>query len=358
MPRRAAGAGREHAPDLLGGAPDGGRPRRLAAPVAYRGPPRGVSRRRPEISGRVRPSKGGRTQIRSRHPASVPDSGTTEHDRQEHRAHEDQRDRTRDHRLDRRRHQGPRPRADGRVREQAAGHRGVADQGEQDRRVPGLGLCRGGQRRAHPRPPPQRGGRAGRAQGCRMGPSRCRRRQLLRAALRGQSRPQAAGRPAQAAGQGRQRGLPRDGRGPGGRGHRLAPGGHAQTARPGAPHGLPRDHPRGDRPRRGQPPRARHRPGRRPGDPPDPRPPVRLRGVPGAVEEGPAEAVGRPGAVRRHPDRRRARAGAHGLPRRRLLVSGGHLRRSSAQDRHGRRRAHDRPGQAGQRRRQPRRHRP
>ena len=35
-----------------------------------------------------------------------------------------------------------------------------------------------------------------------------------------------------------------------------------------------------------EPPRSGHRPGRRPGDPAHPRPAVRLRGQPGAVEEG------------------------------------------------------------------------
>ena len=45
---------------------------------------------------------------------------------------------------------------------------------------------------------------------------------------------------------------------------------------------------------------------------------------PGAVEEGHAAAFGGPGAERRHPDPGRAREGAHGVPRRRLL---GHRRR-------------------------------
>src|SRR4030095_231347 len=50
-----------------------------------------------------------------------------------------------------------------------------------------------------------------------------------------QSRPQAAGQPAQAAGEERERGLPRDRRGPRGRGHRLAPGPHPQCPAPRAP---------------------------------------------------------------------------------------------------------------------------
>ena len=54
-----------------------------------------------------------------------------------------------------------------------------------------------------------------------------------------------------------------------------------------------------------------HRSRRRPGDPPHPRPPLRLRGQPRAVEEGHAEAVCRPGAVGRDPHHR-ASASASG----------------------------------------------
>ncbi len=49
----------------------------------------------------------------------------------------------------------------------------------------------------------------------------------------------------------------------------------------------------------GQPAGDRRAAGRRPGDAPHPRPALRLRGVPGAVEEGHAEALGGPGAERR-----------------------------------------------------------
>ena len=70
------------------------------------------------------------------------------------------------------------------------------------------------------------------------------------------------------------------------------------------------------------------RPGRRPGDPPHPRPPVRLRGLAGAVEEGHAAAVGRAGPERRHPHPRRARAGPHALPFRRLVGHRRHVRLS------------------------------
>ena len=55
------------------------------------------------------------------------------------------------------------------------------------------------------------------------------------------------------------------------------------------------------------------RDGRRPGDPPHPRPPLRLRGEPGPVAQGPPGPVGRPRPVRRDPHGRRARARADGL---------------------------------------------
>ena len=83
---------------------------------------------------------------------------------------------------------------------------------------------------------------------------------------------------------------------------------------PGAPDGLPRDHPERDRRRRRRPARHRRAARRRPAHPPDPRPALRLRGQPGAVEEGAAAAVGRPRAVGRHPHGRRARARADGVP--------------------------------------------
>ena len=299
-----------------------------------------------------------RARARSLDRASSTHPAPPQHHRQEHRAHEDQPDRKRDHRRDRRRHQGARPAATA-----ASGGKPlvIVESPTKANKIAGY-LGSGYVVEAsvgHIRDlPAQRRRRPGRAQGRRVGAARRRRRQLLRAALRRQPRPQAAGQPAQAADEGRQRGLPRDRRGPRGRGHRLAPGRHPQAPGAGAPDGLPRDHPRGDRPRRRQPARARHRPGRRPGDPPHPRPALRLRGQPGALEEGPAEAVGRARAVGGHPDRRRARAGADGVPRRRLLVARGHLRRPEAGRRDRRGRADDGPRHAGQRRRQPGRHRP
>ena len=152
-----------------------------------------------------------------------------------------------------------------------------------------------------------------------MGAPRRRRRQRLQAALR-RRRPEKkdAGQQAQGAAEGRQRALPRDRRGPRGRGHRLAPA--ARCFEPTVPvkrmvfHEITRaGDPAGGR----QPARARPAPGRRPGDPPHPRPALRLRGLAGAVEEGHAEAVGGPGPERGDPDRRRAGAGPDALPRRR-----------------------------------------
>ena len=69
--------------------------------------------------------------------------------------------------------------------------------------------------------------------------------------------------------------------------------------------------------------RGRPAPRRRPGDAADPRPPLRLRGLAGALEEGHAGPLGRPRPVGRRPARRRARARAPRLRLRRLL---GHQR--------------------------------
>ena len=94
--------------------------------------------------------------------------------------------------------------------------------------------------------------------------------------------------------------------------------------------GLPRDHQAGDPRRRRQPARDRHGPRRGPGGAPHPRPPLRLRGQPGAVEEGHVRPVRRPRAVGRDPAGRRPRAGADRVPRRVLLGPRGHLRRRRA----------------------------
>ena len=68
----------------------------------------------------------------------------------------------------------------------------------------------------------------------------------------------------------------------------------------GAADGVPRDHPRGDPAGHRRAPRHRPAPGRRPGGPPHPRPPLRLRGVAGAVEEDQHRAC-RPGGCRAWP---------------------------------------------------------
>ncbi len=69
-----------------------------------------------------------------------------------------------------------------------------------------------------------------------------------------------------------------------------------------------------------QHPRHRHRPRRRAGDPPHPRPPLRLRGLAGALAQGRPRPLRRPRAVRGDPTRRRPRARA---PRLRLGVATG-----------------------------------
>ncbi len=80
-----------------------------------------------------------------------------------------------------------------------AGDRRVADQGADDRRLPRRRLRCRGLERAHPRPAAQRRRRPGRPQGRVLGPPGRQHRQRLRAALRRQPRPQAAGQPAQGA---------------------------------------------------------------------------------------------------------------------------------------------------------------
>ena len=178
-----------------------------------------------------------------------------------------------------------------------------------------------------------------------MGSAGGRRRARLRALLRRAARQEGAHQQAQVAAQGRRRALPRHRRGPRGRGDRLAPARRAQAQGAGAPDGLPRDHQAGDPRRRGEPPRARPRPRRGPGGAAHPRPPLRLRGLPGPVAQGHVGPVGRPRAVRRHPDGRRPGARADALPGRVLLGPRGHLRRRR------RPRPADVPGQALLRRR-------
>ena len=162
----------------------------------------------------------------------------------------------------------------------------------------------------------------------------------LHAVLRRSARQEEPHRQAQGPAQGRRRALPRHRRGPRGRGHRLAPPRRAEAEGAGAPDGVPRDHQGGDPGGRREPARDHRRPRRRPGDPPHPRPAVRLRGLAGAVEEGHVRAVGRPRAVGGDPAGRRPRARADGVPHRVVLGPRGHLRRRLRQG------APDVPGQA------------
>ena len=146
--------------------------------------------------------------------------------------------------------------------------------------------------------------------------SRRRRRQRVQADLRA-DRPRRAGRQGPARGaEGRQRAVPRDRRGPRGRGDQLAPARAPQAEGAGEADGVPRDHRRGDRPRRQQPARHRLRPRRRRRDAPHPRPSVRLRGLAGAVAAGQPRTVGGSGAEPVGAPDRRARARADRVRRR------------------------------------------
>ena len=118
---------------------------------------------------------------------------------------------------------------------------------------------------------------------------------------------------------------------------------------PGAPGHVPRDH-AGGRPGR-HPERARDRrePRAGAGEPPDPRPALRLHALARPLEEGADRPQRRPGAERRGPADRRARGGPAGVP-------SGHLlgRRGAARRPEGRRV----PGHPGADRRGPRGDRP
>ena len=118
----------------------------------------------------------------------------------------------------------------------------------------------------------------------------------------------------------------RDGRRPRGRGDRLAPAAGAEAEGAGPPDGLPRDHEGRDPARARRDARRRPAPGRRPGDAPHPRSPLRLRSLARALEEGHAGPLGRPRAVGRGAARRRARARAARLRLGRLLGHPGRLR--------------------------------
>ena len=137
----------------------------------------------------------------------------------------------------------------------------------------------------------------------------------------------------------------------------MAPARGAAAEGPRQAHGLPRDHQGRDRSRPQQPARARHRPRRRAGDPPHPRPSLRLRGVARAVAQGRPRSLRRPGAVRRDPPRRRPRARAARLRLRRLLGPHG---RTAAEARRGgfRLRVEARPHRRQAHRQRPRLRRP
>ena len=126
--------------------------------------------------------------------------------------------------------------------------------------------------------------------------------------------------------EGRERAPAGDGRGPRGRGDRVAPGRGAEAEGARAAHGLPRDHEGRDPAGAGRDARRRQAARRRAGDAAHPRPALRLRGLAGPLEEGDAGALRRPRAVGRGAARRRARARTQGLRLRVLLGSQGRLR--------------------------------
>ena len=156
--------------------------------------------------------------------------------------------------------------------------------------LPRPGVRGRGQLRPRPRPAPQRRRRAGQVQGRGVGPPRRGRRQRLRRALRGHPRPHQAGRP----GSRRCSRTPTNSSSPRTRTARARPSPGTWSRR-----SSPRCRSSGWSSTRspgrrssggGQPARDRPGAGRRPGGAAHPRPALRLRGLPGAVEEGHAEA--------------------------------------------------------------------
>ena len=216
-------------------------------------------------------------------------------------------------------------------RGQTTRDRRIESEGEDHRRLPRSRPLHGdGERRAHPRPPA----------GCEAGaeerhqapgaPPRHRRRRPLPPDLRRPRQQEARRRRPEGRAQGRERALPRDRRGPRGRGDLVAPARGAQADRAGEADGVPRDHQRGDRGGHRELARPRHEVGRGAGGSAHPRPPRRLRGVERRVPPHRARHVGRARAERRHATRRRPRARAHGVPQRLLLGPRGHVRRERA----------------------------
>ena len=175
----------------------------------------------------------------------------------------------------------PRPRPTARRR----GHRRLVivespGEGADDPGLPRPGLRGRGQRRSHPRPAEARRGHPGEVQGRDVGQARRRRRRRLRAALRRRRRQAQQGRRAQAQADGRRRAA-------------ASPQTRTARARPSrgtcsrcstrrsrssawcstrSPSDAIRAGGRAD-------PRPRPEPGRRAGDPPHPRPALRLRGL-------------------------------------------------------------------------------
>ncbi len=192
--------------------------------------------------------------------------------------------------------------------------RGVARQGEDDPGLPRSRLRGRGLGRAHPRPAQASRRHPGQAQGRGLVPARRRRGPRLHRPVRRRRRQADEGRRAEEEARRRRRPAARDGRGPRGRGHRVAPARGAAAEGAGQADGLPRDHQGRDPPRGRGHPRPRPGPRRRPGDPAHPRPALRLRGLAGAVEEGHDRPVRRPRPVGRHASRRRPRAGADRVP--------------------------------------------
>ncbi len=193
-------------------------------------------------------------------------------------------------------------------------------------RLPRAGLRRRVLRRPHSRPARQRRRDPREVQGGVVGAPRRRRRARLRAPLRRRPRQEEDGRAAQEAARRRRRAPARDGRGSRGRGNRLAPARGAEAEGARTADGLPRDHPPRDRAGARGDARRRRATGGRAGVAADPRPALRLRGIARPLEEDHARPLCRPRPVGCHPPRRRARAGADGVPRRRVVGPGRYVR--------------------------------
>ena len=196
---------------------------------------------------------------------------------------------------------------------QASRDRRIAHQGPDPRAVPGCGVPRRIQRRTRSRPPGERLRGAREVQGRAMGPAGRERERRLQAALHHPRRQEEDDRVPQEEAPGRGRTLSRDRRGPRGRGDQLAPGRGPAAEGPREADGLPRDHEAGHRELPGTYPRHRRGAGRRAGIPAHHRPALRLRGLPGPLEEGRPAPLRRPGPERGDPHAGRPRAGADAL---------------------------------------------